>query len=214
VAYTRVSTDDQADSGAGIAAQDTAIREFVQYRHWPVVAAFTDTASGAKAFSSRDGGAQALALLDSGQADALVCARLDRLSRNLHDLTATLAHAKAHGWAVVLLDVQVDTTTLCGELMVNLLGAVAQFERGRISENTRNAMRAKKGTLRPDGSKWRAGRPPEIAPETRARILAERQAGRTFTEIARGLDAEQVPTVRGGKWAAMTVRHVVEAANS
>ena len=65
---------------------------------------------------------------------ALVVSRLDRLSRSLRDFTALLERARRQGWALTVLDADVDTSTAAGEAMANVIGVFAQFERRRIGE--------------------------------------------------------------------------------
>src|SRR3990172_3373900 len=79
VGYARVSTAEQADSGASLGAQREAIEGEVKRRRWELVELFTDTASG-KSLNGRPGLRKALHALDSGEADVLVVAKLDRLS--------------------------------------------------------------------------------------------------------------------------------------
>jgi DNA invertase Pin-like site-specific DNA recombinase len=70
--------------------------------------------------------------LERGRADALVVAKLDRLSRSMLDFTAVMAKAQKEGWALVALDCAVDTTTPAGEAMAHVLATFAQFERRLI----------------------------------------------------------------------------------
>jgi DNA invertase Pin-like site-specific DNA recombinase len=78
--YTRVSTSDQADSGAGLEAQRTAIRLACEQRGWELVGVVEDAGFSA-ATLARPGIAQAFDLVESGGASVLVVAKLDRLSR-------------------------------------------------------------------------------------------------------------------------------------
>ena len=58
----------------------------------------------------------ALDLLNSGAADVLVASKLDRLSRSVLDFATLLQRSEREGWGLLLLDVQLDTTTLPGDL--------------------------------------------------------------------------------------------------
>jgi DNA invertase Pin-like site-specific DNA recombinase len=132
-------------------------------------------------------------------------AKLDRLSRSLIDFAGLLERARREGWAVIALDLGVDTTTPAGELVANVMAAVAQWERRAIGERTRAALAVR----RREGV--RLGRPPSVSPEIRARVVAERAAGRTFRRIARGLNDDAVPTAHGGeRWHGETIRRVVQ----
>ena len=209
VQYTRVSTDGQEASGAGLAAQEAAVQGFAAYRGWPVVARLTDTCSGGVAFAARLGGAAALDLIERGTADALVVSALDRLGRSVLDVYQTWERIEKAGAVLVVTSIGVDTSQPTGRAMMGMSAVFGALERDTIRQRTRDAMRAKKGTLRADGSPWRAGRPSKLDPAVRERILAEHRAGRGFEEIARGLRADEVPTAQGGVWTRSTVQYVV-----
>jgi len=72
----------------------------------------------------------ALDRLDRGEADVLVVAKLDRLSRSVRDFANLVERATQNGWALVALDIDVDTSTPTGELMANIYGSVAQWKEG------------------------------------------------------------------------------------
>ena len=110
IAYLRVSTDEQAVSGLGLAAQESAIRAECARRGLTVLAVYTDAGLSAKNLDRR-ALAQALEALDHGEASVLMVAKLDRLTRSVHDATGLMAAAERSGWGLVALDVAVDTTT-------------------------------------------------------------------------------------------------------
>lgn len=204
VGYIRVSTEDQADSGAGLEAQRAAIHEQCRRRSWELVALHSDTAS-ARSLAARPGLAKALADVDSGAAGALVVAKLDRLSRSLLDFSGLMERSRKKGWALVALDLGVDTTTPSGEMMANVLAVFAQFERRLIGQRTREALAVK----RQQGV--RLGRPPVLRAELRKRIRAERSRGRSLASIAAGLNSDGVPTAHGGRrWHVSTVQVVLQ----
>lgn len=204
ITYRRVSTDEQADSGAGLDAQDATITAALAARGWELVAALVDEGrSGATL--NRPALTDALDRLDRGEADALVVAKLDRLSRSVLDFASITERAKRRGWAVVALDVDVDTATPTGELVANITSSVAQWERRIIAARTSEAMQAMKARG------VRLGRPVELADDVRQRIATERAAGDSLRAIADRLNAEAVPTARGGRWYASTVRAVLDS---
>lgn len=202
ITYLRVSTEEQADSGNGIDAQRATVTKALEARGWLLVAELADEGLSAKNLK-RPALLDALDRLDAGTADVLVVAKLDRLSRSVLDFAAITERAKAKGWAVVTLDVDVDTTTPTGELVANITSSVAQWERRIIAARTSEAMQAMKARG------VRLGRPVELAENVRDRIAAERAAGDSLRTIADRLNAEAVPTARGGRWHASTVKAVL-----
>src|SRR2546430_13386833 len=175
--YVRVSTDEQSTSGAGLEAQRQAIVAECERRGWQLVDMIEDAGFSAKDLK-RPGVQEALRVLQSGEASALVVAKLDRLSRSMIDFTKVMAAAQKQSWALVALDCAVDTTTPAGEAMANMLATFAQFERRLIGQRTREALAAKRA------SGVRLGRPVSLPPVVRERIVAERKAGRSLAAIA------------------------------
>jgi DNA invertase Pin-like site-specific DNA recombinase len=206
IGYVRVSSAEQATSGAGLGAQRAAIAAEVERRGWELVAVEEDAGISGKSTERRPALARALAAVDSGEAQALVVAKLDRLSRSLLDFAGMMERGRRKGWALVALDLGVDTTTPAGEMMANVLASFAQYERRIIGQRTRDALAIKRA------QGVRLGRPRTLAGDVRARIVAERQGGRSLRAIAAGLDVDGVATAQGGaRWYASTVRAVLEA---
>src|SRR3989440_468832 len=125
--YARVSTSEQADSRAGIDAQRAAIAAECKRRGWDLVETIEDAGYSAKDLK-RPGIRIALEELQRGRGDALVVAKLDRLSRSMIDFTALMATAHKQGWALVALDCAIDTSTPVGEVVANVVATFAQFE--------------------------------------------------------------------------------------
>ena len=199
VAYVRVSTGEQGDSGLGIAAQHSTIDREIEHRGWELIRLYEDVASG-KTIKGRTGLEDALAALKGGFADVLLVAKLDRLSRSVSDFAGLLDRARTEGWSVVALDVDVDTTTAAGEMMATVLMALAQWERKIIGERTKAALDelVKSGV--------RLGRPPATIPDsTRALAWKLRVRGLSLRAVAALLPE---PAPGGGKWSATAVRRI------
>lgn len=204
IGYLRVSTGRQADSGAGIEAQRTAILAEATRRGWAAadVQFIEETASGKNA--KRPGLELAREALASGDAGALVVSKMDRLSRSLLDFASIMQEAQKQGWALIALDCPVDLTTPMGEALASIIATFAQLERKMIGERTRDALAEKRAA----GVKL--GRPRILPDDVRERIVAEREEKRTLRIIADALNDEGVPTAHGGKrWYPSTVRQVL-----
>jgi DNA invertase Pin-like site-specific DNA recombinase len=201
VGYIRVSTEEQGDSRAGLEAQEAAIRSEVERRGWELTELHVDVASG-KTLRRRDNLGVALRALAAGDADALVVAKLDRLSRSVLDFASIMETAATEGWSLVVIDLGVDTTTPNGELVANIMISMAQWERRIIGERTKSALAAVKAR----GTK--VGRKSGVTPETVRLIRVLRDAGNSWQKIADALTAEQIETGQGGKWHAATVRRI------
>ena len=209
VGYVRVSTEEQAISGLGLAAQEKAVRAECEHRELPLVAVYTDAGVSAKTLArlARPALMAALADLDGGRGSVLMVAKLDRLSRNVHDASGLLQRAQQSGWDLVALDAPVDTTTPQGAAMAQVLAVFAELERRLIGERTKAALAVKRS------QGVRLGRPPTLPADVVERIVAAREAGTTWSAIARQLNEAGVPTAQGGRqWHPATVRYVALSA--
>ena len=197
--YVRVSTDEQAASGAGLEAQREAIRLACERDGHELVQIVTDDGFSAKDLN-RPGVGVALEKLAGGEADGLVVAKLDRLSRSVLDFAGLVARAQKEGWSLICLDLGVDTSTAAGEMMSNVLASFAQFERRLIGERTKAALAQKRAqgvTL---------GRPRRVSDTTRELVREMRDDGWTYSQIAKFLEQGGAPTAHGGAWHPSTIR--------
>ena len=205
--YVRVSTDEQGESGAGLESQRRAIRREAKHQGWKLVEIFEDVASG-KNMKRRPGLDAAIVKLKAGEADLLVVAKLDRLSRSVSDFARFMEErARKNGWELVVLDLNVDTSTPTGEMFANMLVTLAQWERRIIGERTKDGLAMKRA------QGVRLGRPPVLSSATRRRIRNLRSRGHSFAEIARRLNEDGTPTAHPpSRWHPATVKKVVDRA--
>ena len=140
IAYLRVSTEQQADSGQSLDAQRAKIMLYAELHELDLVDVVVDAGASAKTLQ-RDGLQTALARIESGEADALLVAKLDRLTRSVKDLGELLEGTFGDGGADLLSVAEhIDTRTAAGRLVLNILASVSQWEREAIGERTKTAM--------------------------------------------------------------------------
>lgn len=203
VGYVRVSTDAQGERGYGLDAQRALIQEEAARQGWTLERIYVDVASG-KTTKRRPEYKAAVKRLSSGRAQVLIVAKLDRLSRSLVDFAGLMAQAQREGWSISALDIGVDTSTINGELIANIIMSLAQWERRIIGDRTRVAL----AEVRASGK--RLGRPSGVSRETMTLIRLLRDSGKGYHATAAMLNAEGVPTAQGGaRWHAATVRKLV-----
>src|SRR5664280_125374 len=210
IAYLRCSTEEQADGRAGLEAQRAAILAEAKRRGWDEAdVSYVEDAGFSGKNLDRPGIEAALDALRHRRADTLVVSKLDRLSRSLVDFAGLMDRASREHWALIALDLNVDTSTPAGEAMAAMLATFAQFERRLIGERTKSALAVKKA------AGVRLGRPRLIPEDVVARIVAERSSGATLRAIAEGLNRDGVPTaMRGRQWWVATVQGVLAQAAS
>ena len=127
VGYARVSTASQAES---LAEQRDRLHQLGAVR------VFEDVASGARA--DRPGLAAARDFLRAG--DTLTVTRLDRLGRSMLDTLTTLHELAETGVRVRALDLDLDTGTAAGRMVVNVMSALAEYERQLLIERTNEGL--------------------------------------------------------------------------
>jgi putative DNA-invertase from lambdoid prophage Rac len=166
--YCRVSTSSQFTEnqaqevkGAGFDVQASRVVE--------------ETISGSIAAKERPGFQKLLERMESG--DVLIVTKLDRLGRNAMDVRQTVEHLAATGIRVHCLALGgVDLTSAAGKMTMQVLGAVAEFERDLLIERTQSGLKRAKA----EGKKL--GRPQ--ATTTTAAVQRLRAKDMTQTQVA------------------------------
>ncbi len=225
IAYIRVSTKRQGDSGLGLEAQAAAVEAHARQAGQPIIARYVEVESGKRA--DRPELARALAHARRSKA-TLVVAKLDRLARNVAFLSALLRSGA---------DFVACDNPHANKLTIHILAAVAEDEAERISARTKAALQAAKargtllGSARP--GHWQGREEARRAGLEKARtravqVLREkaresyadlrpmmeemRTGGATLQAIADRLNADGHSTRHGKPWGPMQVRRVLMAA--
>ncbi|ANE57952.1 recombinase family protein [Methylomonas sp. SURF-1] len=170
-AYCRVSTTDQMTQNqsreiqsAGFAIQPHRLIE--------------ESISGSVAAKERPGFNKLIERLEAG--DVLVVTKLDRLGRNAMDVRATVEHLSESGVRVHCLALGgVDLTSSAGKMTMQVIAAVAEFERDLLIERTQA------GISRAKAAGKQFGRPPALNAEARADVVKRLAAGANVSELAR-----------------------------
>lgn len=203
IGYARVSTDEQATYGYGLDAQETNLRDYAR-RHNAEMTVMRDEGISGKSLE-RPALMRALGKIAAGEADGLVVAKLDRLTRSVIDFAILLEWFTAAKAQLVALDFDLDTSTPGGRLVAHIMSATAEWERSVIADRTRDALRIARAQGRPIG-------PPSVGdrPELAARIRKLREGGATLQQICDALNEERVPTARGGTvWRPSAVQSIL-----
>ncbi len=137
--YVRVSLEKQAADGVSLDAQRARIEAYAKLYEVDLIDVTVETGSGKSL--DRPALQRTLVRLAAGDADALIVARLDRLTRSVTDLGALVADAFGpRGAALLSVTEQVDTRTASGRLVLNVIASISQWERESTAERTRAAM--------------------------------------------------------------------------
>lgn len=205
IGYIRVSTEEQERSGLGVEAQQIAIEAECERRGW-TVELIADLGRSGKEVNPEL--RRALDLLASGQADGLMVSKLDRLARSVRHASAIINDAQERGWNLIVLDNALDLSTPGGRAMANMLATFAELERDLISTRTKEALAARARRGEPNG------RRSAIPAGLLRRIVLSRDAGASFSRIARELTHEgQLSPTGLDRWQESTVRRAYASAS-
>jgi DNA invertase Pin-like site-specific DNA recombinase len=215
VSYLRVSTTRQGRSGLGVEAQRAAIARFAEAEGYEIVRELVEveTGKGADALDRRPQLSAALA--DARKLKcAVVVAKLDRLSRDVHFISGLMSQRVA--FLVAELGPDVDP------FILHLYAALSEKERAMISVRTKHALAAAKARgVALGGPKLAQARvAAQAAIKTNAdhhasNVLplireAQKHGATTLRDIADALNARGVSTARGGRWHATSIKNLIE----
>ncbi|MFK3605622.1 serine recombinase [Pseudomonas sp. AP19] len=225
VAYIRVSTKGQGESGLGLEAQRSYIETAAKQNGWTVVAEFSETISGTTPPLERPECSKAIA-----QGLPLVVAKLDRLSRDVEHIASLMKRV----------DFKVATMPQADKFQLHLFAALAEQERAFISQRTKDALKAlqeradsgceeslakverrsqalSKGRAKGNADNMNAIKAEKIdahregiAPHVMACLY---QGCNTLQSLADCLNSKGKHTSRGGLWTPTTVRRLMLSLN-
>jgi DNA invertase Pin-like site-specific DNA recombinase len=223
IAYYRVSTKQQGESGLGLEAQEATIQSYARQTGATIKASYVEVESGKRA--DRPALAKALAHARRNKA-TLVVAKLDRLARNVEFLSRVMNSGCEFAAA--------DMPS-ANRFMLHVMAAVAEHEAKAISDRTKAALAAAKargtklGSARP--GHWKGREQARLDGLAKARAVAvkvrQEKAALAYTDllpsvsamkneglslraIAERLNGEGHLTRRGRKWNAVQVARVLE----
>ena len=184
-----------ANLGSGEAGRSSAaIQATCERSGWNLLEIVGDRDNGR--VLERPGLGYALGRIADGQACGLVVSDLQRLGRSIVDLGALMAWFRDANATLIALDLGIDTSTAEGERVASTLIALSARAHERIADRTRNRLAERRANGHSNGRPAVRDRP-----ELMERIAAMRAGGLSLQAIADQLNAENVPTLRGGaKW--------------
>ncbi len=181
-AYARVSTIEQNPENQ-IREIETAGFAIEPHR------IITETVSGSRAITQRKGFSRLLDKMEKG--DVLVVTKLDRLGRDTVDVSMTVTKLEKMGIRVHCLALGgVDLTSSAGKMTMNVINAVAQFERDLLIERTQAGLSRAKAQGKP------LGRPPVLSSDQQKRVREKIENGEPISAIARQFNTSRQTIMR------------------
>ncbi|MBS4026034.1 MAG: recombinase family protein [Clostridia bacterium] len=212
--YCRVSTDEQAREGVSLDEQQERLKAYCRAMNWttpPLL--FIDDGYSAKSIE-RPALTKLLSAIRAEQVSKVMVTKLDRMSRRLLDLLTMIDLFQKSDVSFVSISESFDTNTPSGRLTLQVLGAVAEFERERIRERViDNMMHAAKGgkwlTQSPYG--YRLEEKQLVVFETEAEIVKRIFAmflhkGLGYYSIAKQFNHEGIPSRQNKEWSIRSVK--------
>jgi len=193
----------QVSDGISLDAQERQLitaAEFHGFNDWELV---REEGRSGKNIKGRPKLQECFEMLEQGIVDALIVTRIDRLSRSTSDFLQIVDKSAKEGWRLILLDLNLDTSTYQGRFVTTVMSALAEMERGIIAERAKDIHKDR----RQQGLVW--GK--DLGPKADSRdeimnIISDcREAGMSYNKIAQKLNLEKYPTKNGGLWYATTV---------
>ena len=220
IGYVRVSTDKQADRGVSLDAQSEKIRAMAVVHNAELLDTIVDGGESAKSLQ-RPGMERLLAMVDGRRVQAVIVAKLDRLTRSVKDLCDLLERFERRGVALISVAESLDTSSAAGRLVLNIMTAVSQWEREAIGERTRDAMSHKRTNGERVGNikfGYRLCRDAKhVEPDSAEQAVLQeihrlRESGHTLRGIAATLNRQALRTRRGTAWRLEHVARILKQA--
>jgi DNA invertase Pin-like site-specific DNA recombinase len=219
IAYYRVSTQKQGLSGLGLEAQQEAVARYLGGGAAKLIGEFieTETGKGADALAKRPQLRTALEACRKSGAKLLI-AKLDRLARNVHFITGLMEAAKGNGRNAVKF-VACDMPE-ANDLTIHIMAAFAEHEAKRISERTKDALRAAKARGKRLGVAGAANLQPNIemrqlaadgfACKLRGQLEGFRLRGLSQRQMVAELNTLGIRAANGGEWSLIQLQRVIK----
>jgi DNA invertase Pin-like site-specific DNA recombinase len=219
--YARVSSEKQAEFGVSLDAQQEKIRAMAVVHSATLAEIIVDGGESAKTLN-RSGMQRLLRLVDERKIDAVIVAKLDRLTRSVKDLCELLERFERRGVALISVAESLDTSSAAGRLVLNIMTAVSQWEREAIGERTRDALSHKRRNgervgniaygfrLAGDGAHVE----PDLSEQAILARIRELRPTYSLRRIATLLNQDGYRTRRGTPWRLESVARVLKSAET
>lgn len=229
VIYARVSSDHQAEKELSIPAQLKAIHKFCQEKGWLVVGEYLEKGKSAKSDDRPEFQKMiAMAKRPNRHFDAIVVHKFDRFARKRETHVLYKALLQKQGVKVISATEQTDPETPHGMLLEGMLEVISEFYNVNLAAEVKKGMsqNAKQGysnggnapygyrtehialSANKTKSVWVLG-PREEVDTVKWIFNQYAQEGLGYKAIATLLNQKDVPTLKGGKWSASTIRAII-----
>jgi site-specific DNA recombinase len=223
--YVRVSTEEQAQEGFSIRAQEQKLADYARIKDWQIYKIYADEGISGKDIKGRPAIKELIADVKAGNVKNVLVFKIDRLTRSTADLIYLVDIFNQYDCAFYSLLESIDTHTASGRMFLKIIGIFAEFERENIIERTKVGVerKVKEGyslcTAQASYGYDRAkGERIQKINEYEADIVREIfhmfvHGGETLTNIARLLNLRGIKTKGCKTWDSTKVRRLLKNTN-
>jgi site-specific DNA recombinase len=218
IGYCRVSTEYQREN-TSLDKQEADIRDFCRLHNLELVNIVADAESGYGPANKRPAFVRAINYLQTGEAQALVVWKLDRYSRNVKEGLELFSYFEKKGYDLISVRDQINTATPAGRAFFQMALVFAEWERNTIVERVKTGLAVKRargefaGGSAPYGWRIEDGCIVlHVEEQKRLERMRRWQESDLMSckAIAEKLNAEGIPSKRGGLWSDETVRRALK----
>ena len=219
--YARVSTEEQAQEGFSIRAQQQKLKEYANIKDWSIYDIYLDEGISGKNLTERPAITQMISDIKAKNIKNVLVFKIDRLTRSTADLVYLIDLFKEHDCGFNSLMESIDTSTASGRMFIKIIGIFAEFERENIAERVRVGFERKAregytiaskcisyGYDRVNGQKIQTINEGE-AQNVRMIFDMYVNQGMSLEGIAKSLNLRGITTKMNSFWASSTVRTVL-----
>lgn len=223
--YVRVSTEEQAQEGYSIRAQEQKLKDYARIKEWSVYQIYIDEGISGKNIIERPAINQMITDIKNGKVNNVLVFKIDRLTRNTADLIYLVNLFNQYNCEFNSLSESIDTQTAAGRMFIKIIGIFAEFERENIIERTKVGFERKVregytlATRVPSyGYDRRIGEKVQTINPSEAIIVREvfemfTNQHMSFLEIAQNLNARNIPTKENAVWHSRTIKNMLTNCN-
>jgi len=223
--YVRVSTEEQAQEGYSIRAQEQKLKDFAGIKEWSIHKIYIDEGISGKNIIERPAINEMIEDIKKGNVKNVLVFKIDRLTRSTADLIFLVDLFNAHDCAFNSLMESIDTQTASGRMFLKIIGIFAEFERENIVERTRLGFerKAREGyTLATRTASYgydrKTGQKIQTINEKEAIIVKEvfsmfLDKHMSLLDIARNLNNRNIPTKENSVWHSRSVKNLITNCN-
>ncbi len=223
--YVRVSTEEQAQEGYSIRAQEQKLKDYSRIKEWGVYKVYIDDGISGKNIQDRPAIQEMISDIENGKVNNVLVFKIDRLTRNTADLIYLVNLFNAYDCAFNSLSESIDTQTASGRMFIKIIGIFAEFERENIIERTKIGFERKVregytlATRTPSyGYDRKIGEKIQTINEFEASIVREVfdmfvNKNMSCLEIADNLNERKIPTKENAVWHTRTIKNMLTNCN-